>query len=179
MRWTQWAALAGAVLTLALAPAVLGCGDSSTEPQPTITTSSPATAPSAGDVGAVTEAQVVAFVQRAADYVKAHGKVEALKVFSDPQGEFREGEFYIFAEDFAGTELANGGQPEIVGQNLIDLEDANGVKILEVLIAAAKQGSGWVSYVWDNPETGQEQAKRAYVIKAGADWFVGSGMYVQ
>ena len=30
-----------------------------------------------------------------------------------------------------------------------------------------------------NPETGQEQAKRAYVIKVGDDWYVGSGMYVQ
>jgi hypothetical protein len=180
MRRIRWKVLAGAALALALAaPALLGCGGSSTAPQPTATASSPAAASSPAVAGAVTEDQVVAFVQRAADYVKAHGKVEALKVFSDPNGEFREGELYIFAEDFAGTELANGGQPEIVGQNLIDLEDANGVKILEVLIAAAKQGKGWVSYVWDNPETGQQQAKRAYVIKVGADWYVGSGMYAQ
>jgi len=180
LRRTRWTVLAGAVLALALAaPALLGCGGSSTEPQPTATAGSPAATSSAGAAATVTEDQVVAFVQRAADYVKTHGRVEALRVFSDPQGEFREGELYIFAEDFAGTELANGGQPEIVGQNLIDLEDANGVKILEVLIAAAKQGSGWVSYVWDNPETGQQQAKRAYVIKVGDDWYVGSGMYVQ
>jgi signal transduction histidine kinase len=180
MSRAQWTVLAGAVLALALAaPVLLGCGSSGGEPQPTATASSPAATSSAGATGPLTEDQVVAFVQKAADYVKAHGKVEALKVLSDPQGEFREGELYIFAEDFAGTELANGGQPEIVGQNLIDLEDANGVRILEVLIAAAKQGSGWGSYVWDNPETGQQQAKRAYVIKVGEDWYVGSGMYVQ
>jgi len=180
LSWTRWPALAGAALALVLAaPALLGCGGSTTEPQPTATASSPAVTSSAGAAGALTEDQVVAFVQKAADYVKTHGKVEALKVFSDPQGEFRDGALYIFAEDFAGTELANGGQPEIVGQNLIDLKDPNGVMILQELIAAAKQGSGWVSYVWNNPETGQEQAKRAYVIKVGDDWYVGSGMYVQ
>jgi len=180
LRRILWTAPAGAALALALfVPALLGCGGSSTEPQPTATASSPAATSSAGAAGAVTEDQVVAFVQRAADYVKTHGKVEALGVFSDPQGEFREGELYIFAEDFAGAELANGGQPEIVGQNLIDLQDPNGVMILRELIAAAKQGSGWVSYVWDNLETGRQQAKRAYVIKVGDDWYVGSGMYVE
>jgi len=180
MRQPRWTACAAVVLAIAVAaPALMGCGSSGGAAQPTVTASSPAATSSGGAAGTVTEDQVVAFVQQAADYVKAHGKVEALKVFSEPQGEFRDGELYIFAEDFAGTELANGGQPEIVGQNLIDLEDTNGVKILEVLIAAAKRGSGWVSYVWDNPETGQEQAKRAYVIKVGDDWYVGSGMYVQ
>lgn len=178
-RLTRWTVLAGAVLALALAaPALLGCGGTGGAAQPTATGSSPAATSSAG-AAAVTEAQVVDFVQKAADYVKAHGKTAALNVFSDPQGEFRDGELYIFAEDFAGTELANGGQPEIVGQNLIDLKDPNGVMILRELIAAAKKGSGWVSYVWNNPETGQEQGKRAYVIKVGDDWYVGSGMYVQ
>ena len=158
-----------AVLLMVLLPAmvgVTGCGDSA------------GTASSVAG-GAVTEPQVEAFVAKAADYVKAHGKVEALKVFSDPKGEFRQGAQYIFAEDFSGNELANGGQPEIVGQNLMNATDPKGVKILEVLIAAARQGSGWVSYTWNNPETGKEQAKRAYVIKVGDDWYVGSGMYVQ
>ncbi len=180
MRQIRWTACAVLALTIVVAaPALLGCGSSGAEPQPTATASRPTATSSAAGAGAVNEEQVVAFVRKAADYVKAHGKVEALRVFSDPQGAFRDGELYIFAEDFAGTELANGGQPEIVGQNLIGLEDANGVRILEVLIAAAKKGQGWVNYVWDNPETGQEQAKRAYVIKVGDDWYVGSGMYVQ
>ena len=135
--------------------------------------------PSASPTAALTEAEVVAFVERAADYVRAHGKAAALQEFSDPDGEFTHGEQYVFAEDFEGNELANGGQPELVGRNLMSATDPNGVKILEVLIAAAKKDRGWVAYTWDNPETGEQQAKKAYVIKVGDDWYVGSGMYEQ
>ncbi len=128
----------------------------------------------------VTEAQVIDFVERAAEYVKVSGKQKAFEVFSDPQGEFRDGELYIFAEDFQGNELASGGQPELVGQNILDVQDANGVYLVKELIATARdKGRGWVSYVWENPETGEQQAKRAYVIKVGDDWYVGSGMYVR
>ncbi len=45
--------------------------------------------------------------------------------------------------------------------------------------AAVRKGRGWASYTWDNPATGEQQAKKAYVIKVGPDWYVGSGMYVQ
>jgi len=127
-----------------------------------------------------TNAQVIDFVERAAEYVKVNGKQKAFEVFSDPQGEFRDGELYIFAEDFKGNELASGGQPELVGQNILDVQDPNGVYLVKELIATARdKGRGWVSYVWENPETGEQQAKRAYVIKVGDDWYVGSGMYVR
>ena len=135
--------------------------------------------PSASPSAALTESEVVAFVERAAAYVRAHGRAAALEEFSDPDGQFTHGDQYVFAEDFQGNELANGGQPELVGTNLMDATDPNGVKILEVLIAAARKGRGWAGYTWDNPATGEQQAKRAYVIKVGSDWYVGSGMYVR
>lgn len=132
-----------------------------------------------GPATRVTAGRVVAFVEGAAAYVKANGRKKALAVFSDPRGEFRDGELYIFAEDFRGNELASGGQPELVGQNILDVRDPDGVYLVKELIATARdKGRGWVSYVWENPETGEQQPKRAYVIKAGDDWYVGSGMYV-
>ncbi|MEI6451819.1 MAG: cache domain-containing protein, partial [Actinomycetes bacterium] len=116
-----------------------------------------------GPATRVTAERVVAFVEGAAAYVKVNGKKKALEVFSDPQGEFRDGELYVFAEDFKGNELASGGQPELVGQNILDAQDASGVYLVKELIATARdKGSGWVSYVWENPETGEQQAKRAY-----------------
>ena len=134
--------------------------------------------PSSGTT--LTEDDVIAFVERAADYVRAHGKNAALAEFSDPDGEFTNGSQYIFAEDFAGNELASGGQPELVGQNILDAQDPNGVYLVKELIATARdKGRGWVSYVWDNPETGEQQAKKAYVVRMDGDWYVGSGMYVQ
>ena len=34
---------------------------------------------------------------------------------------------------------------------MIDLEDANGVKILQELIAVAAEGGGYVEYLWPDP----------------------------
>ena len=136
--------------------------------------------PAASVSAAATEQQVVAFVEKAAAHVKAVGKKQALADFSDPNGQFREGEIYVFAEDFKGNELASGGQPELVGQSILDVQDSSGVYLVRELIATARdQARGWVGYVWDNPETAEQQEKRAYVIKAGPDWCVGSGMYVR
>ena len=37
--------------------------------------------------------------------------------------------------------------------------------VKELIATARDKGRGWVSYVWENPETGEQQAKRAYVIQ--------------
>ena len=67
-----------------------------------------------------------------------------------------------------------------MGQNILDVQDPNGVYLVRELIATARdRGRGWVSYVWGHPETGEQQDKRAYVIMVGDDWYVGSGMYAQ
>ena len=127
----------------------------------------------------VTRSDVEAFVEKAAAYVENHGKAAALKEFSDPNGPFRKGELYIYSEDFKGNELASGGQPGLVGQNILDVRDANGKYLVKELIRTAKtKGSGWVSYVWDDPQTSRQRDKLGYVIRVGTDWYVGSGMYV-
>ena len=126
----------------------------------------------------VTRSDVEAFVKKAAAYVKEQGKAAALKEFSDPNGAFRKGELYIYAEDFKGNELASGGQPELVGENILDVRDANGKYLVKALVRTAKtRGSGWVKYVWDDPQTNRQRDKLGYVIRVGADWYVGSGMY--
>ncbi|MBI5441029.1 MAG: histidine kinase, partial [Deltaproteobacteria bacterium] len=42
-------------------------------------------------------------------------------------GKFVRGELYVFALQFDGTTLANGGNPKMVGKNLFEmnLKDAN------------------------------------------------------
>ena len=126
-----------------------------------------------------TRAQVVDFVERALAYADANGKEKALRAFNDPQGGFRQGELYVFAKDVDGTELANGGDPSLVGTNLKQSSDPHYRRVFDLLYAAAMQGAGWTAYTWRNPETGEDQAKRTYVVKAGDDWFLGAGMYVR
>jgi len=122
--------------------------------------------------------EVVAFVEKAVDYAKVNGKERALEEFMDKNGEFIKGELYIYAYDFNGTVLSHGGQPELAGQNLIGMTDANGVQVIKELIKLAKQGGGWLEYLWPNPEhSNTVEPKAGYVIKIDDTWFLGSGIY--
>ena len=124
------------------------------------------------------EEEVVAFVKKAMDYAKLNGKKEALKEFMNRDGEFIEDELYIYAYDFNGTVISHGGQSELVGKNLISMTDTDGVQVIKELIKLAKQGSGWLEYLWPNPEHGNKiESKVGYVMKIDSTWFLGSGVY--
>ena len=125
-----------------------------------------------------TREEVVAFANKAVEFAKTNGKEKALAEFTDQNGEFKSGELYIYAYDFSGTVIAHGGDPTLVNQNLIDYEDPNGVKVIQKLIEIAQNdGSGWLSYTWENPETGKQESKLGYVVKVDDTWFLGSGTY--
>ncbi len=69
--------------------------------------------------------------------------------------------------------------PELVGENLIDKTDANGVKLIAEMVRIANEtGSGWVDYLWPFPGTGEVLPKRSYVARPGdMEMFIGSGFY--
>ena len=124
------------------------------------------------------EEEVVTFMKKAMDYAKLNGKKEVLKEFINRDGEFIEDELYIYAYDFNGTVISRGGQPELVGKNLISMTDTDGVQVIKELIKLAKQGSGRLEYLWPNPEHGNKiESKVGYVMKVDSTWFLGSGVY--
>ena len=87
---------------------------------------------------------------------------------------------YMFAADWTGMAMVNGGQPGLVGLNLWKLKGSRGKKILQDLIAASKQPLGdYVNYWWRKPDTGKESPKVAYV-KGLPRWkmFIASGVYL-
>jgi len=129
------------------------------------------------DVAKPTEQEVEAFVDEAVEYARANGREKALAWFTDQGGGFKRGELYIYAYDFSGNNIAHGGDPSLVGQDLIDYTDPNGVKVIQELVKLARGGSGWLDYTWENPETGEQQAKKGYVVKVDDTWFLGSGTY--
>ena len=119
-----------------------------------------------------------AFVEKAVAYAGANGKDAALTAFTAPGGEFHEGELYIYAYDFNGTVIAHGGDPSLVGRNLIDMTDPNGVHVIQELVRLARGGGGWLYYTWPNPQHGNAQEpKLGYVEKVDDTWFLGSGTY--
>ncbi|MDD5712122.1 MAG: cache domain-containing protein [Smithellaceae bacterium] len=125
-----------------------------------------------------TKAEVVAFVKEAVAYAKENGKQKALKEFMNRKGPFVRGELYIYAYDFNGTVISHGGQPGLVGKNLIGMKDKNGVMVIQGLIKLAKSGGGWLRYLWPNPlHNNAVEPKLGYVEKVDDTWWLGSGMY--
>ncbi len=123
--------------------------------------------------------EAVALVKKAAAYLKANGKEKAFAEFSNPTGKFVSKDLYVFVYGLNdGVNLAHGNNAKLIGKNLIDLKDANGVYIVKEFLKTAnsKTGTGWVDYQWPNPVTKAMEAKSTYVEKAG-DVMIGCGIY--
>jgi len=118
-----------------------------------------------------------ALVKRAAAYVKYQGKEKALAEISTPKGMFDKGELYVFAYDLQGIMLAHPKNPALIGQNLINVPDIEGKLFRKEIVDKAKsQGSGWVDYVYLNPETNKQEHKTTYFQKVG-DIILCCGIY--
>jgi len=116
-------------------------------------------------------------VKRAAAYVKYQGKEKALAEISTPKGMFDKGELYVFAYDLQGVMLAHPKNAALIGQNLIAVPDSEGKLFRKEIVEKAKsQGSGWVDYVYLNPETHREEHKTTYCQKVN-DIIVCCGVY--
>ncbi|WP_325893226.1 cache domain-containing protein [Grimontia sp. NTOU-MAR1] len=86
---------------------------------------------------------------------------------------------YFFAYTYDGTNLVLPYQPEFVGQNIWEVEDSRGFKLLQALINTAKLGGGFVDYYWHKPSRKEQVKKLSYAI--GLDkwgWMVGTGVYI-
>jgi cytochrome c len=74
--------------------------------------------------------------------------------------------------------LANGGNPKLVGRNLLSLRDAEGrLPIVDVNRVALGEGQGWVDYLWPNPQTKRIQRKITNVVRIDDRTVCGSGFY--
>ena len=120
------------------------------------------------------------FVEKAYVYAQTHTKEEALRAFNDPDGEFIDGELYIFAYDMNGTALALPYQDKLVGVNRMQAEDIIGVKYVERGIARVKQGGGYIFFQYPNPDKDfARELKLTYAMPVDNDWCIGAGFYIQ
>jgi two-component system NarL family sensor kinase len=86
---------------------------------------------------------------------------------------------YFFLYDMSGRNLMHPRQPELMGRNLWEMRDAQGQPIIQQLIAKARDGGGYVQYVWQKPSTQQITPKLGYVISLPRwDWMLGTGLYL-
>lgn len=129
----------------------------------------------AGDTGSAAEAMEM--VKKAGEYLKANGKEKAMAEFSNPKGTFKDRDLYIMVYDMNGNNLAHGANPKLIGKNLIELKDTDGVYLIKSFIETAKgKGKGWVDYKWPNPVSKAIESKSTYVEKHG-EVLIGAGIY--
>jgi methyl-accepting chemotaxis protein len=74
----------------------------------------------------------------------------------------KSGHFFIYQYD--GICLVNSQAPSEEGQNLWDLEDQDGEKIIQKYIRAAKSGGTSVPFLWSNPDTHKPENMLSYVM---------------
>lgn len=119
------------------------------------------------------------FVESAAKYARENGKEASLKEFNDVNGEFIEGELYIFAYETDGTVISLPYQKELLGTNRLDIPDSNGVLFINDATVAAKNGGGSLYYIYPNPKYDyKNEFKLSYVVPVDDEWFVGAGIYL-
>lgn len=86
---------------------------------------------------------------------------------------------YFFAYDHTGTNLVHPRQPDLVGQNLWDVRDPQGVAVIQRLLAIAREGSGFLRYIWNKPSTSEPTDKLSYVVELKRwGWMFGTGIYL-
>ena len=128
-----------------------------------------------------------AFVLEAREYLDSFetlsGYRDALESFR-AGGEWKQGSVYLYVGTTDGVVVFHAVDPDLEGRNLYDLEDSNGVKIMQEILAAAAAGGGYVEYLWDDPavagdeETGSPKVGYAVPYTAlGEEFILGSGFY--
>ena len=86
---------------------------------------------------------------------------------------------YFFLYDMQGNTLMHPRQPDLVGQNLLQLRDELGRPTIQNLLERARAGGGLERYTWIKPSTRKPVAKLGYVIAMPQwGWMMGTGIYL-
>jgi hypothetical protein len=129
--------------------------------------------------------QLVALVESAASLIEQEGEA-AFPRFGVAGSQWLNDQFYLFVYELDGTCAFHPVERELVGQNLIGLQDLDGRPVIAMITAVGKRAeadaSDWVFYVWEESSKYRvPEWKSSYVRKAvtpgGKVYLVGSGLY--
>ena len=105
------------------------------------------------------------------DFIRAYAN--KIRFFPDQTG-------YFFVYNFAGLNIALPNPNEWQGKNLYDHKDSQGKYVIRELLAAAKEGGGFVEYYWVKPGSIGEHKKISYAESIpGTNYFIGAGVYIK
>jgi two-component system NarL family sensor kinase len=86
---------------------------------------------------------------------------------------------FFFVYDYDGNNIVSPRQTDLIGQNWSGLTDSEGTPVVDELIAVARSGAGYHSYLWPKPSTGEEAEVISYVVSFPVwRWAVGTSVFV-
>ncbi|MBT0569606.1 cache domain-containing protein [Curvibacter sp. CHRR-16] len=125
-----------------------------------------------------TREEAKAMTDAAFDHIKKVGEEQAYKDFTTDKAKWVKKDMYVQVYNNASINQAHGGNPQLVGKDMTNVRDANGVNLVPDMIKMAAKGGGWVDYDWPDPITKKVMAKSTYVRKQpNGEGFVGVGVY--
>ncbi|MYD98102.1 MAG: hypothetical protein F4X98_12060 [Gammaproteobacteria bacterium] len=133
-----------------------------------------------GDGGAPRRANGPAYtvwlVEEAVTYYEAEGREAAIARYSSPTSV--DGPWYVFVIDAASGAVVGHFDQDLVGRSLRNDPigtDVTGYHFGSTMADADEHGR-WITYVFRNPGTGEQQRKHSWVVRSG-DLLFGSGWY--
>jgi signal transduction histidine kinase len=133
------------------------------------------------------EADALALIKKAQEYIKTNGMDKAIVEFNRLDSPFnaasdinKNGDLYVFTLDAKGYQAVHGKNPKIRGKVMIDMRDQDGVYLIKEMatLCMGPAGHGWVGYRWPNPVTKDLEGKRGYIERIpGTDTCIGTGIY--
>jgi signal transduction histidine kinase len=126
-----------------------------------------------------TRTELYDLVDRAVTYAKVNGREKTLTEINDPDGQFVNGDLFVWAEDFNGTILADPYWKEGIGKNWMDYTDPYGSKTTVLNINAIRSGTGFTHAMFMDTAAGQKSPvpKLLYAKAVDDTWWISSGIY--
>ena len=110
-----------------------------------------------------TKDEAVAMVKKAVAYIKSTGPQKAYTEITDRKGQFVDRDLYIVVYRLDGHVLAHGGNAKLVGQDLADSQDVDGVYyVRDRMDLAKKSQTFWQDYKFADPTTKKIEPKTTY-----------------
>jgi cytochrome c len=118
-----------------------------------------------------------ALLDKAISHVNEVGTEKAYTDFSRADGGYVDRDLYVYCFDMEGKALAHGGNPTLIGKNLMEMKDPDGVQpVKESIRILGANNDGTLDFKWPNPISKKIEAKSAFISKAKNDW-CGVGYY--
>lgn len=87
----------------------------------------------------------------------------------------KSGYFFVYKET---TNVAFPVAKKNEGKDLGDTRDKNGVYVIRELWARAREGGGYVNYIWPKPGTGDTPKLSYAMMIPGTQYWIGTGVYL-